>query len=85
MNRHVFLQFLLASSPQASSSIRPLPGYSALLFQDGGRQSKTKVTAPPTVPSKRAEELIGDEAKFVFVFDMVSVKMFLVLLTRVSV
>ena len=40
-------------------------GYSALLFQDGGRQSllKTKVTAPPTVPTKQAEELTGEEIR----------------------
>ena len=42
-----------------------VPGYSAFLFQDGGRQSllKTKVAAPPTVPTKRAQELTGDEAR----------------------
>ena len=44
---------------------RCMPGYSALLFQDGGRQSlhqdNSKVTALPTVPTKQAEELTGDE------------------------
>ena len=37
-----------------------MSGYSALRFQDGVYQDK--VTAPPTVPTKRAEELTGDEA-----------------------
>ena len=46
-----------------------VPGYSALLFQDGGQQSvllrhdKTMVTALPTVPTKRAQELTGDETR----------------------
>ena len=67
-----FRQSVLISTEIASSPGilgRSVPGYSALLFQDGGRRSiKTKVTAPPTVPTKRAEELTGDEAKLKAMF-----------------
>ena len=43
--------------PRPRLSDRSVPGYSALHFQDGGRQSSTALL---TVRTKRAEELTGD-------------------------
>ena len=45
---------------------RSVPGYSALRFQDGGRQSiKTKVTAPPADRADQTSQRVDcDEATY---------------------